>query len=133
VTVVVVQVAVLAALLGLAALARDRLPAALALAALAPVLFLLGNRVFSVQFLVVLTAAWAFAAALVVASRREQLVVGLLILAATFTNAFVYPYHLPEDSDIWVPYSGAMFVAALLVTGILVWRASPFAPARQPE
>ena len=130
---VLVQVALLAGLLVLVALARERLPAALALAALAPVLFLLGNKVFSVQFLVVLTAAWAFAGALVVASRREQLVVGLLILAATFANAFVYPFHLPDDSDVWVPYSAAMFVAALLVTGILIWRASPLAFARQPE
>jgi hypothetical protein len=133
VAVVLIQVALLAALLVLVALARERLPAALALAALAPVLFLLGNKVFSVQFLVVLTAAWAFAGALVVASRREQLVVGLLILAATFANAFVYPFHLPDDSDVWVPYSAAMFVAALLVTGILLWRASPLALARQPE
>jgi hypothetical protein len=124
VTVVLVQVALLAGLLVLIALARERLPDALALAALAPVLFLLTNRVFSPQFLVVLAAAWAFAASLVVAGRHEQLVVGLLVMTATFANAFVYPFHLPNDSDVWIPYSAAMFVAALLVTGLLLWRAS---------
>jgi hypothetical protein len=133
VAVVLVQVALLAGLLVLVVLARGRLPTAIALAALSPVLFLLGNKVFSVQFLVVLAVAWAFAAALVVASRREQLVVGLLILAATFANAFVFPYHLPEDSDVWVPYSAAMFLSALLATGILVRRASRLALDRRVE
>jgi hypothetical protein len=130
---VLVQLALLAGLLVLVALARDRLPAALALAALGPVLFLLFNKIFSPQFLVVLIAAWAFAAALVVASRREQLVVGLLAMAATFANAFVFPFHLPDDSEVWFPYSAVMFVAALLVTGILFWRASPLALKGQPE
>jgi Glycosyltransferase family 87 len=131
--VVLVQIVLLTGLLVLIALARERLPDALALAALAPVLFLLTNRVFSPQFLVVLAAAWAFAASLVVASRHEQLLVGLLVMTATFANAFVYPFQLPDDSDVWVPYSAAMFVAALLVTGLLLWRASTdSAAARMP-
>ena len=132
VAVVLIQVALLGGLLLLVVLARDRLPAALSLAALAPVLFQLGNRVFSPQFLVVLAAAWAFAGALVLAGRREQLVVGLLILAATFANAFVYPFHLPEDSEYWEPYSAAMFASALLVTGILVWRSTARGAAPVP-
>ena len=41
------------------------------LAACAPAVFLLTNRIFSLQFVVVLFAAWATAAALVVRTRRE--------------------------------------------------------------
>ena len=47
-----------------------------ALAALAPVAFLLTNRIFSSQFLVVLLVAWAIAIALLARSRREQLAAG---------------------------------------------------------
>ena len=109
----------------LALLLRGQLEKAFAVAALAPAVLLLTNKVFSVQFLVVLTAAWAFAAALVVANRREQLVVGLLTMAATFANAFVYPFHLPNGTEQWVPYSAIMFASAVLATGILLRRAAP--------
>jgi hypothetical protein len=122
---VVVQLALLAVLVLFALLLRGQLDKALAVAALAPAVFLLTNKVFSVQFLVVLTTAWAFAAALVVATRREQLVVGLLMMAATFANAFVYPFHLPDGTEQWVPYSAIMFASALLATGVLLRRAAP--------
>ena len=42
----------------------------------APAVFLLTNRIFSPQFVLVAFAAWAIAAALVVRTRREQLAVG---------------------------------------------------------
>ena len=61
--VVVVQLALLVVLVMLALLLRGQLEKAFAVAALAPAVLLLTNKVFSVQFLVVLTAAWAFAAA----------------------------------------------------------------------
>jgi hypothetical protein len=54
--------------------------------------FLLTNRVFSSQFLVLLVAVWAVAAALVVVSAREQLAVGIAMAGATFANALVHPY-----------------------------------------
>ena len=69
------QGALVLALVLAAARARTQ-RAAVALAALAPVAFLLTNRIFSPQFVLVTFAAWAFAAALLVRSRREQLWVG---------------------------------------------------------
>jgi hypothetical protein len=92
-----------------------------ALAALTPAVFLLTNRVFSSQFLVLLVAVWAFAAALVVGSEREQLAVGLGIAGATFANALVHPYELPFA---WQLASLVMFVLAVGVTAWLVVRAS---------
>ena len=71
--VTVVQLLILAGVLVLAWLARGRLAAGIALAALAPVAFLLTNRIFSSQFLVVLLVAWAIAIALLARSRLEQL------------------------------------------------------------
>jgi len=130
--VVVLQVVLLGGLIGLAALARGRIRPALALAATAPVVFFLSNRVFSPQFLVVLMAAWLFAAALVATSRKEQLLVGLLAMGATFANAFVYPFHLPDYDTPWQPYSAAMFVCALAVTGVIVRRAYGLVIATAP-
>jgi hypothetical protein len=121
---VAVQLVLLGCLVVLAVLARSVAEPALAFAALAPVVFLLTNKVFSVQFLVVLTVGWAVAAALVSSSRVEQLVVGLLVMAATFANAFVYPFHLPHDTERWIPYSAAMFLAAWSATAIVLWRAA---------
>ena len=89
--VTLVQAALVAALVVLAARARSR-SAATALAALAPGVFLLTNRVFSSQFLVLLVGVWALAAALVVVSAREQLAVGAAMAGATFANALVHPY-----------------------------------------
>ena len=63
---VALQVGLLLALVVAAVLVRGRLRSAVALAALAPAVFLLTNRIFSPQFVIVLFAAWAVAAALVV-------------------------------------------------------------------
>jgi hypothetical protein len=79
--------------------------------------------VFSPQFLVVLTAALAFAGVLVVSRRAEQLLLGVLLMAATFANAFVYPYDAPVGVASWRPFSAAMFVAATLATGGILARA----------
>lgn len=116
----VVQLLVLAGLLGLAWLVRGRLGAGVAVAALAPVAFLLTNRIFSSQFLVVLLVAWAVAIALVARSRREQLILGAAAAAAVLLNAFVYPFVLPGPSGIWEPVSALMFAVALALTGWLV-------------
>jgi hypothetical protein len=118
--VTLVQVALVAGFVVLAARVRPQAHA-VALAALTPAVFLLTNRVFSSQFLVLLVAVWAFAAALVVGSEREQLAVGLGIAGATFANALVHPYELPFA---WQLASLVMFVLAVGVTAWLVVRAS---------
>ena len=118
--VTLVQVALVAGFVVLAARVRPQAHV-VALAALTPAVFLLTNRVFSSQFLVLLVAVWAFAAALVVGSEREQLAVGLGIAGATFANALVHPYELPFA---WQLASLVMFVLAVGVTAWLVVRAS---------
>jgi hypothetical protein len=113
----------------LAARASERW-GAVGLAALAPAAFLLTNRVFSSQFLILLIAVWAFSAALVVASSREQLLVGAVACAATLANALVHPYTLPWG---WELPSASLFVLALGLTAWLVARAvRPAVGARRP-
>jgi hypothetical protein len=58
-TVVVLQLALLVALAAGAIAARFSLRAGVAVAAMAPAIFLLTNRVFSPQYLVLMLAAWA--------------------------------------------------------------------------
>jgi len=120
VAVTLAQAALVAALVVLAARSRS-LTHAVALAALAPAAFLLTNRVFSSQFLVLLVAVWGVAAALVVVSAREQLAVGLAMAGATFANALVHPYTVP---DAWQLASLGMFVLAIGLTAWLVVRAA---------
>jgi hypothetical protein len=115
-----IQVVVVALVVVLAARVRSR-GHAVALAGLAPAVFLLGNRVFSSQFLVLLVAVWALAAALVVESAREQLAVGFAMAGATFANALVHPYTVPAA---WQLASTVMFALAIGLTGWLVARAA---------
>ncbi|CAN5826127.1 hypothetical protein BH18ACT13_BH18ACT13_19060 [soil metagenome] len=89
----VVQALLVLSVIAVAALAHQK-GAAVAAAAVAPALFLVVNRIFSPQFLVLLLAAWAISAALLVRSKREQLLLGLAMMAATLANAFVYPHVL---------------------------------------
>jgi hypothetical protein len=121
---ILVQVGLLVALVAAAVLARGRLGAAVALAALAPCVFLLTNRIFSPQFLIVLFAGWAVAAALVVRTRREQLAVGVTAALASACNAFVYPFALPHYAQTWVACSAVLFAASFALTGLLAWRAA---------
>lgn len=116
----VVQLLVLAGALALAWLVRGRLAAGVAVAALAPVVFLLTNRIFSSQFLVVLLVAWAVAIALLARTRREQLILGAAAAGAVVLNAFVYPFVLPGPSGIWEPVSALMFAIALALTAWLL-------------
>ena len=105
-----VLLAVLAALVVAAWRRPDR---ALGLAATAPAVFLLGNRIFSPQFLLPLAVVWAAGLALTPASRRPPppLVVALLAAAAT-ANYAVWP--TLEPSWVWLQW--AMFVAAVALT-----------------
>jgi hypothetical protein len=114
--VVTVQLLLLLALLATIWRLRS-LASAAAVAVLAPVIFLLTNRVFSSQFLVTILVAWAIAAALVVRSRRAQLAVGSLAAGATCANALVHPYTLP---GAWEVASVTLFALALVLTGWLV-------------
>jgi hypothetical protein len=129
----VIQLLVLAGVIAIVWLARGRLAAGVALAALAPAVFLLTNRIFSSQFLVVLLVTWAVAIALVARTRREQLLLGAAAAAASLLNAFVYPFVLPGPSGIWEPVSALMFAIALALTGWLlltVARARDYASPR---
>ena len=119
---VAVQLLLAAALLAAVVVARRRQRAAIALAALGPTLFLLTNRVFSPQFLVLLLASWAVAGALVCGSRGQQLAVGLLALGASLANALLFPTlaaPVPQFPD-WTYYSAAVFVGGFAVTCWLV-------------
>jgi hypothetical protein len=111
---ITVQLAALVLLLGLAA-TRVSPAVAVALAALAPAVFLLTNRIFSPQFLVVLAASWVVAASLLVSSRRGQLLAGAAVGAATSLNLLVFPI-----GRFWFESSSAMFAIALLLTAWLV-------------
>ena len=115
-----VQLIAVAGVLALAWLARGRLAAGIALAALAPVAFLVTNRIFSSQFLVVLLVAWAVAIALLSRSAREQLALGAAAAAASLLNAFVYPFVLPGPSGVWEPTSALMFAVSISLTAWLL-------------
>jgi hypothetical protein len=117
------QLAVVLALVVAAARARTQ-RAAVALAALAPVAFLLTNRIFSPQFMLVAFAAWALAAALVVRTRSEQLWVGVAMAAVALANEFVYPFALPRYDVTWAICSAILFGAGLGLSGWLALRAT---------
>jgi hypothetical protein len=116
---IVVQAAALALLVALGARARG-LRAAIALGALMPVVFLLSNRVFSVQFFVLLEIALAAAAALVLTNRRSVAAATLAIAAATIANALILPVPL-NDSQLWPIMSALRFG---LTIAVVVWLAA---------
>ena len=118
-----VQALVLLGVLAAAVRARASLRAGVAIAAMAPVLFLLLNRVFSPQYLVLMLAAWAIAGALLLESRRHQLALGLAAMAATTANAFVYPYTL-HKLGLWQAASAALFATGLSLSAWIVLRAA---------
>lgn len=113
--VVVVQALVLLSLALFLIRRRPTLPTAVAVAALAPVLFLLLNKVFSAQYLVVILPAAFVAAALL---ERSRIVAALLLIAAT-ANVFVYPLTVE-----WRPASSTLFVCALGAALVLLLAAT---------
>jgi hypothetical protein len=125
------QALLVLAVIALAARARTA-RSAIALAALAPAVFLLANRIFSPQFVVVLFVAWALAAALVLESPRAQLSVGIAMSIASVGNAFVYPFALPRYALTWPLCSAVFFAIGAAVTFWLARtaaRATPVAAA----
>jgi Glycosyltransferase family 87 len=119
---VVVQALLLLGLAALAVHARGRLPAALAIAAMAPVVFLLTNRIFSPQYLIPILAAWAIAGAVLLESPRRQLALGIAAMGATTANAFVYPYTL-QELRLWKAASALLFAVGLTTTAMVIIRA----------
>ncbi len=120
----VVQIALVAAVVWAAATRPGQLDRAIALAALAPVIFLVTNRVFSLQFVLVLAAGWSVAAALVTQSRREQFLVGALMAAAIAANAFMYPYIDPTGALKWPAYALPGWLVMVALTVLLLRRAA---------
>jgi hypothetical protein len=131
---VAAQAFLLLALLALIVWQARTLQVAVAFAALMPVVFLVPNRIFSPQFLVLLLAGWAVAGSLLARDRNDQLLFGSLLLGATLANALVYPTQAQE----WFKFSAMLFLFAIAATAWVVvrgvaesraaggrWRASP--------
>jgi uncharacterized membrane protein len=120
-------------LLGLGAAAwrvRASVRAGVAVAAMAPVFFLLLNRVFSPQYLVLMLVAWAIAGSLLLERPSDQLALGMGIMGATTANALVYPYTL-QQAGLWRFCSVVMFALGLWLSAWLVWRAIRLSDARE--
>ena len=117
---VAIQAALMLGLLVAVVSVRRSMARGLAIAALAPALFLLTNRVFSPQFMLVVAAAIFVAAALVARSRSEQLLLGFLVLGAAFANAFVYPYADQLLDLSWTPASALVYLLALPAIAVVL-------------
>ena len=111
--IVAIQAALMIGLLAATVSVRRSPSRGLAIAALAPALFLLTNRVFSPQFMLVVAAAILFACALTARHRVEQMYVGMLVMGAAFANAFVYPYAGGLLGLSWTPASALVYLCAL--------------------
>ena len=96
--------------------------AALSIAAMSPVVFLVLNGVFSPQFLIVLFAAWAVAGSLLAKTQADQLMLATLIFGASLANTLVYP----TLSRFWPYFSGVLFAFALAATMWVFVRAGAF-------
>jgi hypothetical protein len=96
--------------------------AALSIAAMSPVAFLVFNGVFSPQFLIVFFAAWAVAGSLLARTQADQLVLATLIFGASLANTLVYP----TLSRFWPYFSGVLFAFALAATMWVFVRAGAF-------
>jgi hypothetical protein len=121
---IAVQAVLLLAIVLAAFLLSDDIRVGLSLAAIAPVVFLLTNRVFSPQFFVMLLAAWVVAAALLARSAADQLGFGILLFAITLLNVLVYPTHV----DHWAAYSALLFLLSFAATGWVLVRSFETAP-----
>jgi hypothetical protein len=121
VAIAVQGLAVLGTLAAVVATRRDA-RAAISIAAMTPVVFLVLNRVFSPQFLIVLLAAWFVAGSLMATTRTGQLVIGILVLGASLANTLVYP----TLSRFWPYFSVILFMFALAATMWVFVRAGAF-------
>ncbi len=121
------QIATVAGLVALAALARSR-ASAIALAGLAPAFFLLTNRIFSPQFYVLVFAAVVVAAALVVRSRRELWAVMAACAVSTTGNTVLFQsllgVHPVATVNHWMLLSAVAFIPTLAAAVWLAVRAT---------
>jgi len=101
----VVQVLLVLALVALA-VRSPCLSDALVLAALCPAVFLLSNRIFSPQFVLVVVAAWAVAGAIGPLTAREQLLLGSLLMAATLLQPLRLPLRGALRNQVVAPVPG---------------------------
>jgi hypothetical protein len=115
---VVAQAALLIAAFVVVVRFARSLRVAVAFAALMPVVFLVPNRIFSPQFLVLALAAWAVAGSLLARSRVDQLLFAATALAATLANVLVYP----TQSPYWFRFSALLFLLAVVASGWVVVR-----------
>jgi hypothetical protein len=118
---VLLQVILMLVVFAVAARVSTRLRAGVAVAAMAPVAFLLTNHTFSPQYLVTIFAAWAVAGALLVRSKHEQAALALPMLGATLANVLVYPTVTPT---YWWVCSGVLFLFAFATTLWVLLRAA---------
>jgi hypothetical protein len=93
--------------------------AAVAVAAMGPVVFLLTNRVFSPQFFVLFVAAWALCGSLLARSAIDELGLGLVMFGGTLANLLVYPVIVTH----WGVFSALLFLLSFTATGWVLIRA----------
>jgi Glycosyltransferase family 87 len=120
VAVLAIQIALLVGLLAAVVSVRRSTSGGLAIAAIAPALFLLTNRVFSPQFVLVVDATVLFGCALVARSRGEQLLVGLLTAGAEGANTFAYPYARALLDLSWTPASALVYLFAFPALAVVL-------------
>jgi hypothetical protein len=108
-TAIVIQLLAVLGTLVAVVVVQGRPRAALSVAVIIPVIFLVFNRVFSPQYLIVLMAAWFVAGSLLARDRRDQLLLALLALCASVANHLVYPTYAWK----WQLFSGFLFLFAL--------------------
>jgi hypothetical protein len=122
------QIVAVGVVLMLTALATRR-SSAVALAGLAPAVFLLTNRIFSPQFYVLVLAAVFIAAALLARSGLEVLLIALLCAVATAADTILYQSYLgaqPVASlPSWMYISAASYLPAFAAIVWLAFRALP--------
>jgi len=120
----------------MAALARTR-ASAVALAGLAPAVFLLTNRIFSPQFYVLVLAAIVVAAALVVPRSSELLTVVGVCAAAATADTVLYQSFLGAQPvatlPSWIFISAASFLPTIAAVVWLALRAEAQTSAGPPE
>lgn len=109
----VALVVVALVLTALIVVATARPQRAMGLAAVAPVVFLLGNRIFSPQFILPVAAAWVVGIALTHdrGATREVALAALVVVTAT-TNFAVWPV----ASDAWLALEWILFGGAVAAT-----------------
>jgi hypothetical protein len=121
------QIVAVAVVLLLAAVTRVR-SSAVALAGLAPAVFLLTNRIFSPQFYVLILAAVAVAAALVARRGPEAVVIAALCGVATAADTILYQSYLGAEPiatlPSWMTISAVSFLPTVAAILWLMFRAS---------